>query len=130
MRDSRVIAERTILFSEKNSEAKKPLTIRIFAPVKIIEDRRGGYLYAGDYECIVEFSEILDSYECHGENEIQAVFFASDIRHALMGLTDEYDFFFLESKKPLFDKEGTPKEINEELGEKKRIKKNDDKNRG
>lgn len=96
-----MIAKRTILFSSKDDEEKRSLMIRIFAPIKIIEDRYGSYLHSGSYECKVEYSQIIEGYECYGQNEIQAVYFASNVDPVLKGLSYEYDFFYPETETPL-----------------------------
>ena len=66
----------------------------------MIIDRNDSYLYAGAYECEVIFSDICEGYECHGQNEIQAVHFATDVDAVLFGLTDVCDFFYPQSEEP------------------------------
>lgn len=97
-----IIAQQELLFSEKGGTTKKPLSIIVTEPTKLLIDRNGSYLYAGTYECEVIFSDLIDSYECHGQNKIQAVHLATDIDAILAGLTDDYDFFYLRSEDPYY----------------------------
>jgi hypothetical protein len=90
------IAERHLTFSEKGKSERKPLVIRVFAPMLVDPDSVSFQVAPGTAVCSVEFDGIPDETlsSTYGADSLQALQLAADIEPVLKRLSDHYDFYF------------------------------------
>lgn len=92
----KVIAERKLLYSVKESAIRKELTIRIGAPY--VNDE-------GMARCPVEWDGLFETFaDIAGMDSIQALQLATDVDSLLKRLENKYDFFW-PTGEPYFDDE-------------------------
>jgi len=91
-----VIAQRNLLFSLKGQSLRRPLAIRVYAPVPVPPESP---LYRPDQEtasCRVEFDGIAAGSlsDTYGADTLQALQLAADVEPILRRLSKDYDFYF------------------------------------
>lgn len=97
------IAERKLLFSEKNSKSRKEVTIKISEPFVVTAN---DVTLPGDGTmcgCRVEIVGLDEpEFNLYGMDSLQAIQIASDIDSLIKRLSDRYDFFW-STGEPYFD---------------------------
>lgn len=89
------IAERTLLFSEKNSEIKKTVAVKISAPFVATEENVNFPVNGVVSGCHVEIEGLNEpGFDLYGMDSLQAINLASDIDPLLKRLGCKYDFFW------------------------------------
>jgi hypothetical protein len=97
-----VIAERELLFSEKGSGDRQPLSIRIFAPHLVEEGTVNFRFSPGTARCVVAFVGINEQVEFYGADSVQAVALTANLDAYLKHFEKAYDFFWLTGE-PYFE---------------------------
>jgi len=89
------IAERRLLYSEKGSDVRKALTIRIGAPY-VVSEVPGGPPVEDEFAgCSIELDGIAEEVpDVYGTDRLQALFLAANIEPLLERLRKKYDFFW------------------------------------
>ena len=97
------IAERHLLFSEKNDGSRKNLTIRVSAP-SVVKPEAVNFPVDGVASvCRVEVIGLTEySHDVHGMDSMQAINLASDIESLIRRLSSNYDIFWATGE-PYFD---------------------------
>ena len=97
------IAERRLLFSEKNSHRRRSLIVMVSAPRTIEQHTVKFPVDDVMAVCHVELDGLNEhSFDVYGMDSLQAINMASDIEAVLERLSAEYDFFW-SSGEPYFD---------------------------
>lgn len=97
------IAERTLLFSEKNNHTRKTIVFRVSIP-RVLEQQSVKFPVDGVMACChVEIEGLNEhSFDVYGMDSMQAVNMASNIEPVLERLSSKYDFFW-SSGEPYFE---------------------------
>lgn len=97
------IAERRLLFSEKNSDTRREFAIRVTAPY-VIQQQDVKFPVDGTMAgCHVEIDGLNErDFDVYGMDSLQAINMASDIEPLLKRLSSRYDFFWITGE-PYFD---------------------------
>ena len=103
---SRYIAERYLLFSGKNDGTRRKLTVGIYAPKVVTQDKAQFPVDGVMSVCHVDM-EGLDEhgFDVYGTDSMQAVNLASNIESVIKRLSDKYDFFWATGE-PYFEEDG------------------------
>jgi hypothetical protein len=97
------IAERKLLFALKGQEERRPLIVRVSAPVVVAEGTVDFQVADGTAVCTVEFQGLgEDSIREYGADSIQALSLAVNIDRYLSRLKKKYDFYFPDGE-PYFE---------------------------
>lgn len=97
------IAERKLLFSEKNAQSTKELVIKISEPFIATENNVKISVDGVTAGCHVEIEGLDESgYDLYGMDSLQAINLASNIDPLLERLSDKYDFFWITGE-PYFE---------------------------
>jgi hypothetical protein len=91
-----LIAERHLIFSEKGKSERKPLVIRIFAPMPVDPASVSFRVAPGTAVCSVKFDGMPEEPvgDTYGADTFQALQLAADIEPVLRRLSERYDFYF------------------------------------
>jgi hypothetical protein len=92
---NKYIAERKLLFSEKNNRTQRELIVKVSAP-RTIEQHTVKFPVNGDMAvCHVEFDGLNEhSFDVYGMDSLQAINMASDIETIIERLSSKYDFYW------------------------------------
>lgn len=97
------IAERKLLFSEKNARITKEITIKISSPYIV---QQGDVKFTADgvvAGCHVEIDGLDEpGYDLYGMDSLQAINLASNIEPLIERLSAKYNFFWLTGE-PYFE---------------------------
>lgn len=97
------VAERTLLFSENNAQAKKKVTIKVSEPFIATKDDVNFTVDGVVSGCHVEIEGLNQpGFDLYGMDSLQAINLASDIDPLLKRLSDKYDFFWITGE-PYFE---------------------------
>ena len=100
---SRYIAERHLLFSIKDDGVRKKLTVGIFAPKVVAQDKVQFPVDGVMSVCHVDMEGLDEhSFDVYGTDSMQAVNLASNIESVIKRLSAKYDFF-LATGEPYFE---------------------------
>ena len=93
------------MFSRKNDGVRKKLTVGIFAPKVVAQDKVPFPVDGVMSICHVDM-EGLDEhgFDVYGADSMQAVNLASDIETVVKRLSDKYDFFWVTGE-PYFEED-------------------------
>lgn len=93
---TKIIAERKLLYSQKSSDARHELVIRIGAPYNVTQDMVKFPIGEGLVGCHVETSGLGNEYthEVYGVDGIQALELASNIEPYLESLSKKYNLYW------------------------------------
>lgn len=97
-----VIAERKLLFSQKGTDDRRSLCIRIFAPHLVEEGTVNFQVSPGMARCVVAFVEINEEVDFYGMDSVQALALTANLDEYLKHFDKTYDFFWLTGE-PYFD---------------------------
>ncbi|MGH9344780.1 MAG: hypothetical protein ACRD19_13605 [Terriglobia bacterium] len=102
---SRYIAERHLLFSEKNGGVRKKLRVMVCAPRVVAQDEVDFPVDGVVSICHVDMQGLDEhSFDVYGTDSMQAVNLASNIESLIKRLSDKYDFFWATGE-PYFEDE-------------------------
>ena len=97
------IAERKLLFSEKNGCVTKELIVKISEPFVATEDNSSFPVDGVASGCHVEVEGLDEAgFDLYGMDSLQAINLASNIDPFLERLSDKYDFFWITGE-PYFE---------------------------
>ncbi len=100
---TKFVAERKLLYSDKGSDKRKELIIRIGLPYQVESGMVDFPVGNGFVGCHVEVDGLEEEYsEVYGCDAIQALNIASDLEPFLERLQKKYDLFWF-SGEPYFD---------------------------
>ena len=89
------IAERKLLYSEKNTRTMRDVTIKISEPFVAVQEDVSFLTDGVISGCYVEIEGLDESgYIVYGADSLQAINMASNIEPLLKRLCDKYDFFW------------------------------------
>jgi hypothetical protein len=92
---SRYIAERHLLFSVKNDEARKELMVGICSPRVVSQDKVKFPVDGVMSMCHVDMNGLDEySFDVYGTDSMQAVNLASNIESVIKRLSDKYNFYW------------------------------------
>ena len=93
------IAQRTLLYSEKNTSQLKRMTLKLSQPFYISEDM-DEYPCKDCFACkvYVEGIDIRDDLISYGADEFQAINLATDVDSLIKRMSKYYDFFWEEGE--------------------------------
>lgn len=97
-----VIAERKLLFSQKGTDDRRSLSIRIFAPHLVEEGTVNFQVSPEMARCVVAFVEINEEVDFYGMDSVQALALTANLDEYLKHFDKKYDFFWLTGE-PYFE---------------------------